>query len=66
MPDLTRIDPTTHMLALPDATLAYDVRRGDRAAVPPLLMIGYPIGAAGFGTLAGHFFDRAGVRGQAP
>lgn len=61
MPDVTRIEPTTHTLAVPGATLAYDVRRGDGATRPPLLMIGYPMGAAGFGTLASHFADRTVV-----
>src|SRR5262249_59522911 len=28
---------------------------------PPLLLIGSPMGAAGFGTLAGHFADRTVV-----
>lgn len=61
MPDVTRNEPTPHTLAVPGATLAYDVRRGDGATGPPLLMIGYPMGAAGFGTLASHFADRTVV-----
>jgi pimeloyl-ACP methyl ester carboxylesterase len=36
----------------------YDVRRGDPGAGPVLLIIGSPMGADGFATLAGHFPDR--------
>ncbi len=43
------------------AVLAYDVRPGDRSTEPVLLMIGSPMGAAGFGTLAGYVTDRTGV-----
>lgn len=50
-------DPKTHTLEAPGAVLHYDVRDGD-AAKPALLMIGSPMGAAGFVTLAGHFADR--------
>lgn len=48
---------SSHTLAVPGATLTYDVREapGDR---PALLLIGSPMGAAGFATLAGHFTDR--------
>jgi len=51
---------TTRTLAVPGATLAYDVRAG-ASDDPPLLLIGSPMGAAGFGTLAGHFSDRTVV-----
>jgi pimeloyl-ACP methyl ester carboxylesterase len=53
--------PTTRTLDVPGATLAYDVRRNDASAEPILLLIGSPMGAAGFGTLAGHFADRTVV-----
>jgi pimeloyl-ACP methyl ester carboxylesterase len=53
-------EPTTRTLAVPGATLAYDVRETP-SAEPPLLLIGSPMGAAGFGTLAGHFADRTVV-----
>jgi pimeloyl-ACP methyl ester carboxylesterase len=53
-------EPTTRTLAVPGATLAYDVR-DTPSAEPPLLLIGSPMGAAGFGTLAGHFADRTVV-----
>jgi pimeloyl-ACP methyl ester carboxylesterase len=48
---------TTHTLDVPGATLAYDVR-GTLGAGTPLLLIGSPMDAAGFATLAGHFTDR--------
>lgn len=35
-----------------------DVRSNDSSTEPVLLLIGSPMGAAGFGTLAGHFTDR--------
>ena len=53
-------EPTTRSLAVPGATLAYDVRHVDPAELP-LLLIGSPMGAAGFATLAGHFTDRTVV-----
>ncbi len=49
--------PTTHTLEVPGATLTYDVRTTDSPA-PVLLLIGSPMGAGGFGTLASHFPDR--------
>lgn len=54
----TAAEPTTHTLEVPGATLAYDVRRNDATTEPPLFLIGAPMGAAGFPTLAGHFPDR--------
>ena len=50
----------TRTLDVPGATLAYDVREG-RGEGPPLLLIGSPMGAGGFATLAGHFTDRTVV-----
>jgi pimeloyl-ACP methyl ester carboxylesterase len=41
--------------------LTYDVRGNGSSATPVLLMIGSPMGASGFGTLAGHFADRTVV-----
>jgi pimeloyl-ACP methyl ester carboxylesterase len=52
---------TTHTLDVPGATLTYDVRRDDASAEPTLLLIGWPMGAAGFGTLSRHFSDRTVV-----
>src|SRR4051794_12506552 len=56
----TMTEPTTQTLAVDGATLTYDIRRSDSPA-PVLLMIGSPMGAAGFGTLARHFTDRTVV-----
>jgi pimeloyl-ACP methyl ester carboxylesterase len=53
--------PKTHTLGAPGAVLHYDVRGNDSATLPVLLLIGSPMGAAGFGTLAGHFTDRTVV-----
>ena len=47
----------THTLEAPGATLTYDVR-GRLGDGTPLLIIGSPMGAEGFATLAGHFPDR--------
>jgi pimeloyl-ACP methyl ester carboxylesterase len=54
-------DPKTHTLDAPGAVLHYDVRTNDASTEPVLLVIGSPMGAAGFGTLAGHFTDRTVV-----
>jgi pimeloyl-ACP methyl ester carboxylesterase len=56
----TAADATTRTLAVDGATLTYDVRGGDSPA-PVLFLIGSPMGAAGFGTLASHFTDRTVV-----
>ena len=56
----TMTEPTTHTLDAPGAVLTYDVRKADSHA-PVLLLIGSPMGASGFGTLAGHFTDRTVV-----
>jgi pimeloyl-ACP methyl ester carboxylesterase len=54
-------EPKTHTLDAPGAVLHYDVRSNDSSTQPVLLIIGSPMGAAGFGTLAGHFADRTVV-----
>jgi pimeloyl-ACP methyl ester carboxylesterase len=56
-------EPTTQTLHVPGATLTYDVRPADAGSspAPVLLLIGSPMGAGGFGTLAGHFTDRTVV-----
>src|SRR2546427_792140 len=54
-------DPKTHTLDVPGAVLTYDVRSNDASTEPVLLIIGSPMGAAGFVTLAGHFADRTVV-----
>jgi pimeloyl-ACP methyl ester carboxylesterase len=49
----------THTLKVPGATLTYDVRQGSGSAgEPALMLIGHPMAAGGFVTLAGHFADR--------
>jgi pimeloyl-ACP methyl ester carboxylesterase len=54
-------EPKTHTLDAPGAVLHYDVRSNDASTEPVLLLIGSPMGAAGFVTLAGHFTDRTVV-----
>ena len=54
-------EPETHTLDSPGAVLHYDVRSNDASAEPVLLLIGSPMGASGFGTLAEHFTDRTVV-----
>jgi pimeloyl-ACP methyl ester carboxylesterase len=49
---------TTRTLDVPGARLTYDVRDGASSEASALFLIGSPMGAAGFGTLAGHFTDR--------
>ena len=54
---------TTHMLETAEADIAYDVHGPLPTADgrPPLFMIGQPMTASGFGTLASHFPDRTVV-----
>jgi pimeloyl-ACP methyl ester carboxylesterase len=55
-------EPKTQTLDLPGATLTYDVREAEPESTEPvLLMIGAPMDASGFTTLAGHFPDRTVV-----
>jgi pimeloyl-ACP methyl ester carboxylesterase len=54
-------EPTTHTLDAPGAVLTYDVRPNEASTEPVLLLIGSPMAAAGFVTLAGHFTDRTVV-----
>jgi pimeloyl-ACP methyl ester carboxylesterase len=54
-------EPKTHTLDVPGAVLHYDVRLADASTEPVLLLIGSPMGAEGFGTLAAHFTDRTVV-----
>ena len=51
---------TTHILETAEADIAYDVHGLLPAAdgSPLLFMIGQPMDASGFGTLASHFPDR--------
>lgn len=57
----TMTEPTTSTLDVPGAVLTYDVRKVESSPTPVLVMIGSPMGAAGFGTLSGHFTDRTVV-----
>ena len=52
-------EATTHTLDVPGAELTYDIVRNEASAAPVLMLIGSPMGAAGFGTLAKHFSDRS-------
>jgi len=54
---------TMHTLETPEADIAYDVHGPLPTADgrPPLFMIGQPMGASGFSTLASHFPDRTVV-----
>jgi pimeloyl-ACP methyl ester carboxylesterase len=58
MTTTTNIEPISRTLEVPGATLTYDVRPNPDSGLTPLFMIGSPMGAAGFGTLATHFGDR--------
>lgn len=52
------IEPVSRTLKVPGATLTYDVRQAVKTDEPPLLLIGSPMGAGGFPSLAAHFPDR--------
>ena len=54
-------EPKTYTLEVPGAVLSYDIRSNDADTEPVLLIIGSPMGADGFVTLAGHFADRTVV-----
>jgi pimeloyl-ACP methyl ester carboxylesterase len=51
-------EPVTHTFQVDGAVITYDVRSNASTTAPVLLVIGSPMGAAGFATLAGHFADR--------
>jgi pimeloyl-ACP methyl ester carboxylesterase len=53
--------PETRTLDAPGALLYYDIRSNDDSTEPVLLLIGSPMAANGFVTLAGHFTDRTVV-----
>ena len=53
--------PKTHTLDAPGATITYDVREAETGDAPVLLLIGSPMTADGFTTLAGYFPDRTVV-----
>jgi pimeloyl-ACP methyl ester carboxylesterase len=55
-------EPRTQTLDVPGASLRYDIRDAEgETTAPVLLMIGLPMDATGFTTLAGHFRDRTVV-----
>ena len=54
-------EATTHTLNVPGAAVVYDVRPNPVTTEPILMIIGSPMSAASFGTLAGHFADRTVV-----
>ena len=58
---MTVTEATTRTLDAPGATITYDVRPGGDGSQPPLMLIGSPMGAAGFVTLRSHFPDRTVV-----
>lgn len=58
MTTATATQPTSRTLEVPGATLTYDIRRNETTTEPPLFLIGSPMGAGGFPTLAGYFTDR--------
>src|SRR3981081_1568483 len=63
---------TTHKLETTEADIVYDVHGPLPTADgrPPLFMIGQPMNASGFGTVASHFPDRTAItydpRGRGP
>ncbi len=54
---------TTHILDVPGASVAYDVHGSlpPEDGRPPLMMIGQPMDASGFGALSSQFTDRTVV-----
>jgi pimeloyl-ACP methyl ester carboxylesterase len=58
---MTMTEATTRTLDVPGATLTYDVLSRGSGDARLLFVIGSPMGASGFGTLASHFADRTVV-----
>lgn len=54
-------EPTTSTLDVPGAVLHYDVRQAEASTMPTLLLIGSPMDASGFASLAERFQDRTVV-----
>src|SRR5690242_8898737 len=54
-------DPATYKIEVPGAVLQYDVRESTPAGGSVLVMIGSPMGAGGFASLATRFSDRTVV-----
>ena len=61
MTEGTMTEPTTSTMEVPGALLTYDVRRNEASTEPILFVVGSPMGAGGFVTLASHFTDRTVV-----
>jgi pimeloyl-ACP methyl ester carboxylesterase len=61
MTSSTAIEPVSRTLQVPGATLTYDVRKSESTTEPPLVLIGSPMGAGGFPSLAAHLADRTVV-----
>ena len=59
--ETTATEKTTHTIDVPGAVITYDIRPNPTTTEPVLLLIGSPMGASGFGTLASHFADRTVV-----
>lgn len=57
----TKTEKATFTLDAPGATLTYDIRRRDGSDERTLFLIGSPMDATGFATLASHFSDRTVV-----
>jgi pimeloyl-ACP methyl ester carboxylesterase len=57
----TLAEPKTETLEVPGAVLTYDVRSNPSSTKPVLVLIGSPMGAGGYKTLASHFTDRTVV-----
>ena len=55
---MTMTEEATRTLTVPGATVTYDIRPGSSSEATPLFLIGSPMAAPGFVTLAGHFTDR--------
>ncbi len=61
-PNTQTADVNPQTLGVPGATLAYDIREPEgESSEPTLLLIGQPMDASGFNSLAGHFGDRTVV-----
>jgi pimeloyl-ACP methyl ester carboxylesterase len=58
MTTTTAVEPITRTLRVPGATITYDVRKSKSTTEPALVLIGSPMGAGGFPSLAAHFPDR--------
>ena len=54
----TLTQPITKTLEVPGAVLTYDVRPSESTTEPALVLIGSPMGAGGFPSLAARFGDR--------